>query len=156
MIFSFRLHRKIRSIVYYENKIFCYIRSMNGISINRKIRRSWLTIRSINSNRANMIDNRWFWFSYKTHRTDLNERKPIENLRLIFALWNNMDLIVDKKEYILERSRRIEFEIIQIFLLELILLDRDWFEFYQNHSMKCWDIVIRMNLSIEEMLVHPK
>ena len=30
------------------------------------------------------------------------------NLRLIFALWNNKDLIVDRRECILERSRTIE------------------------------------------------
>ena len=30
------------------------------------------------------------------------------NIRLIFALWNNKDLIVDRRECILERSRTIE------------------------------------------------
>jgi hypothetical protein len=42
------------------------MRSITGWPISANVRPSWFTSRSINSNRANIVGNKWSWFSYGT------------------------------------------------------------------------------------------
>jgi len=53
----FIMKKKKHKSNYSLNNLF-YIRSIKGISINDNVRRRRITIRSINSKRANIVDNK--------------------------------------------------------------------------------------------------